>query len=427
MTSSQIVSAAHSEGESRGALRGVVAIDGPAAAGKSTTARGLALLSGAAYLDTGAIYRAVAWAVLRDGLSPEGGQVADLAGRLDIDISVDPSLGQQVTVDGERVEAQLRSRQVSEAVPSVASHPIVREAVHQIQRNVIARLVASRGGIVVEGRDIGTVVAPEAGLKVFLTASDDERALRRSRQEGVTTWNGIMAVRQALLRRDTRDRNRAVSPLAKAPDAVEVDTTSMTPAEVVDRLVSLADERGMLRLAAHPPVGPDGTPDDGPQETITSPATFRSLFRGHAAGVVVITADAGSGPVGFTATSLSSVSLHPPLVAFALSTSASSWETVSAATSVVVNFLSADQHEIARRFATSHVDRFAAPTSWSRLPSGEPVLDGVPAYLRAVPESRFEAGDHHLVVARAVEARIRRLHLPLIYHAGSYTTATTVL
>ena len=152
---------------------------------------------------------------------------------------------------------------------------------------------------------------------------------------------------------------------------------------------------------------------------------YRAVFRRYGAGVVVITADAGSGPAGFTATSLASVSLHPPMVSFALSTSASSWPTIAIADTVVGNFLAADQRPIAERFATSGIDRFAEPTCWSRLPGGEPVLDLASGHLRARIEHRHPTGDHHLVVAQVIDAATRH-HTPLIYHAGSYSTVTAL-
>ncbi|MFC0628204.1 flavin reductase family protein [Kribbella deserti] len=149
---------------------------------------------------------------------------------------------------------------------------------------------------------------------------------------------------------------------------------------------------------------------------------YRTVFRRHAAGVVVITADAGHGPVGFTATSLVSVSLLPPLVSFAISASASSWPTVNAANSLVINFLDATQTELAGRFATSGIDRFAEPTRWSRLASGEPVLDDVPSFLLGQVEHRFGVGDHHIIVARLATHTERREHEPLLYHDGRYAT-----
>ncbi|WUJ74077.1 flavin reductase family protein [Kribbella soli] len=162
---------------------------------------------------------------------------------------------------------------------------------------------------------------------------------------------------------------------------------------------------------------------DHAEERVVDGDVYRSVFRRHAAGVVVITADAGHGPAGFTATSLVSISLLPPLVSFAIATSASSWPTVSTANSLVINFLSADQHGIAGRFATSGIDRFAEPTNWSRLATGEPVLDEAPSYLRAQVEHRFAVGDHYLVVARLATHTERREHEPLLYHDGHYAKA----
>lgn len=162
---------------------------------------------------------------------------------------------------------------------------------------------------------------------------------------------------------------------------------------------------------------------DHSEERIVDADVYKSVFRRHAAGVVVITADSGHGPVGFTATSLVSVSLLPPLVSFAIATSASSWPTVSTANSLVINFLSADQDAIAGRFATSGIDRFAEPIRWSRLASGEPVLDDAPSYLRAQVEHRFAVGDHYLVVARLSTHTERREHESLLYHDGHYAKA----
>ncbi|MCD0443004.1 flavin reductase family protein [Glycomyces sp. A-F 0318] len=151
--------------------------------------------------------------------------------------------------------------------------------------------------------------------------------------------------------------------------------------------------------------------------------SFRSLFRAHPAGVTVICADAGEGPAGFTATSLTSVSLEPPLISFAIASSSSAWPTVRDTASLTVNFLSAGQHAIATRFATSGIDRFGGPTLWSRLASGEPVLDDAPAHLRAVVTDRIEAGDHHVVLALVVDAETGGSHEPLVYHAGGYCAA----
>ncbi|GAA0206760.1 flavin reductase family protein [Saccharothrix mutabilis subsp. mutabilis] len=151
-------------------------------------------------------------------------------------------------------------------------------------------------------------------------------------------------------------------------------------------------------------------------------SAFRAAFRRHPAGVVVITADAEHGPAGFTATSLTSVCAEPPLVSFGVSTGSSSWPHVRDARGVVVHFLGAHQEDLARRFATSGLDRFAAPTRWRRLAGGEPVLDGVAGWLRAEVESRLPVGDHHLVLARVVETALRDDVPPLLYHDGRYHT-----
>lgn len=162
-------------------------------------------------------------------------------------------------------------------------------------------------------------------------------------------------------------------------------------------------------------------PDQHEERTVDADV-FRTVFRRHAAGVVVITADAGHGPAGFTATSLVSVSLLPPLVSFSIATASSSWPTVQRAGSVVINFLDAGQQELAGRFATRGIDRFAEPTRWSRLRTGEPVLDDAPSYLRAHVEHRFAAGENHIVVARLAGHAERRDHAPLVYHDGQYVT-----
>lgn len=149
-------------------------------------------------------------------------------------------------------------------------------------------------------------------------------------------------------------------------------------------------------------------------------ALFRRAFRRHPAGVVVITADAGRGPVGFTATSLSSLSAEPALVSFGISATSSSWPHLELADSAVVHFLGAGHEDIARTFATSGIDRFAAPLRWRRLPTGEPLLDGAPGWLRITLEHRIPAGDAHLVVGRVEEAHLADDAEPLLYHDGAY-------
>ncbi|MGW4111059.1 flavin reductase family protein [Actinosynnema sp. NPDC004786] len=150
--------------------------------------------------------------------------------------------------------------------------------------------------------------------------------------------------------------------------------------------------------------------------------TLRRAFRRHPAGVVVITADDGRNPAGFTATSLTSVCAEPPLISFGVSTGSSSWPHVRDARSIVVNFLGAHQEEVARRFATSGIDRFAAPTRWSRLDGGEPVLDGTAGWLRAEVRTLIPVGDHHLVLALVTAGDLREGTAPLLYHDGRYRT-----
>jgi cytidylate kinase len=197
----------------------VVAIDGPAGAGKSTVARAVAERLGFTYLDTGAMYRAVALTTLRQGAAP-----AAVAARVQIDV------GDGVRVDGADVSAAIRTREVSEAASTAAADPSVRQALVEQQRRLLAE-----GDWVAEGRDIGTVVAPQAEVKVFLTADPVERARRRARELGADE----ATVLADMTLRDERDRTRAHSPLAAAADAVEVDTTGMSLDEVVERVAGL--------------------------------------------------------------------------------------------------------------------------------------------------------------------------------------------
>jgi cytidylate kinase len=208
----------------------LVAIDGPAGAGKSTVARALARELGFTYLDSGAMYRCVA---LRSLWEPEREQ-AELAREAKIELSGTPS-GEPgpVLLDGRDVSAKIRSPEVSEAASRVASDAAVRKALVTKQRELIAR-----GDWVAEGRDIGTVVAPDAELKVFLTADPHERARRRARELGAD----VETVLAEQVIRDERDRTRAHSPLQAAPDAVSVDTSGLDVAQVVDLIAALARE-----------------------------------------------------------------------------------------------------------------------------------------------------------------------------------------
>lgn len=210
--------------------RCVVAVDGPSGSGKSTVSRRLAARLRARYLDTGAMYRAVTWAVLTAGADPHDAEtVAKIAAEIDLEISTDPHR-QAVSVDGARVDREIRTADVTAAVSAVSAVPDVRRVLVARQRE----LVAAADRIVVEGRDIGTVVAPDADLKVFLTASAVERARRRSTE----TSADLGATAADLDRRDRLDSTRAVSPLQRAPDAVVLDTTELGIDEVVTRLAS---------------------------------------------------------------------------------------------------------------------------------------------------------------------------------------------
>jgi cytidylate kinase len=210
----------------------VIAIDGPAGAGKSTVARTLASKLGFTYLDSGAMYRCVALAALRRGADlDEAERMAALARSISISLE-----GGRVELDGEDVGAEIREPAVTEASSRVSIHPGVREAMVDRQRELIAT-----GRYVAEGRDIGTVVSPEAPLKVFLTAAPEERARRRAAQTGEDSAAVLAAQRE----RDERDETREHSALRAAADAVEIDTTGFAEAEVVARIAALAVERGL--------------------------------------------------------------------------------------------------------------------------------------------------------------------------------------
>ena len=199
----------------------VVAIDGPAGAGKSTVARATARALGFTYLDSGAMYRTVGLMTAR-----HGGPAADRAAELDIE------LGDRVIANGEDVSEAIRTPEVSEAASKVATDPAVREALVKKQRELL-----SSGDWVAEGRDIGTVVAPDAEVKVFLTASPEERARRRAEELGTDVETVLRD--QAI--RDAQDQERRHSPLKLAPGAVELDTGGLGVDEVVQRVVELVN------------------------------------------------------------------------------------------------------------------------------------------------------------------------------------------
>jgi cytidylate kinase len=213
----------------------IVAIDGPAAAGKSSVARGVARRMGFSYLDTGAMYRAVAVAVLEKGVvSDDADEVAQVVEAIELDVERD-----RVFLNGLDVSSRLRSAEVTAIVSTISAHPRVRSNMAARQR-----ALAHAKDVVVEGRDIGTVIAPDAEVKVFLTASLDERARRRCRQQGLSDDGDDCArIRAEIQRRDAADSSRAESPLVTAPDAVTIDTTAMDEAGAIDAVVGLIKQR----------------------------------------------------------------------------------------------------------------------------------------------------------------------------------------
>lgn len=231
-----------------GRLHGVVAMDGPSGTGKSTVSRRLAAACGAAYLDTGAMYRAVTLAVLRSGLegTDQAAEKVAVEAVNDLESVTDPS-APAIRLSGEDVESEIRGPAVTAAVSAVSAIPAVRAALVERQRALIAQALAERGGIVVEGRDIGSVVVPDAPLKVYLTASEEVRAARREAQDREA---GRIAEHAAVLadvrRRDQLDSTRKTSPLHAAPDALVLDTDHLSVDDVLRELLRLVEERGLV-------------------------------------------------------------------------------------------------------------------------------------------------------------------------------------
>ena len=210
----------------------VIAIDGPAGSGKSTIGRQLAAHLGLEYLDTGAMYRSVAFLAIQQGVDPEdASSVAALARAMELVVS-----DGNVRVNGIDASVEIRGPEVTRAVSVVAANPEVRTEMRARQR----LWALERGGGVIEGRDIGSVVFPDAVVKVFLTASPEERARRRAQEMTELEFDQVAS---DLARRDARDENRADSPLHAASDADVVDTTGLTIDEVVGRISALVDER----------------------------------------------------------------------------------------------------------------------------------------------------------------------------------------
>jgi cytidylate kinase len=217
----------------------VVAIDGPAGAGKSTVSKRLTSLLGYRLLDTGALYRSVALSAKRRGVSyDDAGALAAIAAGLVVNFQLD-GMTNRVFLSGEDVSAAIRTPEVSEGSSIVSAVPEVRAALLQLQREL-----AGKGGVVAEGRDVGTVVLPDAGAKFFLTASDEVRARRRVEELRAA---GIAAMYDETLaemrRRDERDSSRAAAPLVCAPDAIVVDSSVLAIDEVVDQMVQIVRER----------------------------------------------------------------------------------------------------------------------------------------------------------------------------------------
>lgn len=221
----------------------IVAIDGPAGTGKSSTSKAVAAALGLSYLDTGAQYRAITWWMITNGIDvADPVAIATAAAKPAILSGTDP-IDPTITVDGVDAAGPIRTPEVSAKVSAVSAIPEVRTALTDLQRSIAASAVT---GIVVEGRDIGTTVLPDADLKIFLTASPEARAARRS-GELKGAGSDVLATKEALLKRDAADSGRKTSPLAKADDALEVDTTELTLQQVIERVVTLVEQKRAAR------------------------------------------------------------------------------------------------------------------------------------------------------------------------------------
>ena len=217
----------------------VIAVDGPAGSGKSSAARGTARALSLRYLDTGAMYRALTWWLPAHELDVNSpATVAAQVGRPAIEVGTDPD-APAIRVDGRDVAGPIRTRQVSNAVSAVAAVPEVRRHLVAMQRRIIADALAAGAGIVAEGRDIGTVVAPDAPVKVFLTASEAARARRRAANLAADPAVTVAVTQSEQARRDRSDAPQT----ARAADAVEIDTTGLCLDDVISEIVALADRR----------------------------------------------------------------------------------------------------------------------------------------------------------------------------------------
>lgn len=219
---------------SDGTAEPVIAIDGPAGAGKSTVARSVAARLGFTYVDTGALYRALALAAIEDGVPPhDAAALAAVAERADIRLQ-----GDRVFLEDRDVTGRIRAADVTAGASTIAAHPAVRRSMLARQR-----ALAAAGGVVMEGRDIGSAVVPDADVKVFLTASLKERARRRWAEEP-STHTSLDEVIATIDARDRSDSTRRASPLVRAPDATLIDSTDRSIDEVVDAIVALVEGDG---------------------------------------------------------------------------------------------------------------------------------------------------------------------------------------
>jgi len=226
--------------------RPIIAIDGPSGSGKSSTSRGVAERLGLSYVDTGAMYRAMTWWMLAHGVDVDDPRaVAARCHEPVIELRVDP-IAPRVSVDGNDVSADIRAAEVADAVSRVAAVPEVRARLVASQRAMVDDAGAAGRGVVMEGRDIGTVVLPRADLKIYLTADADARAQRRASEDSERSGTGSITAAQANLQaRDALDSTRAVSPLQQASDAIAIDGTHLTLDEVIDAVIdALHRDRG---------------------------------------------------------------------------------------------------------------------------------------------------------------------------------------
>lgn len=219
--------------------KSVIAIDGPAGAGKSTISKMVAKQLKYIYIDTGAMYRAVAWRVLQEYKPPiSTEQIIASVQDIDIKLSYDDNQNLQVETNGTNVTTEIRTPQVTALVSQVAAVGQVREKMVELQRNM-----AKQGKILMDGRDIGTCVLPNADLKIYLTASADERANRRAKQMAQKGYNiDVEKIKTDIIARDEADMNREISPLKKADDAILLDTTDMTIDEVLKTIIKMVQD-----------------------------------------------------------------------------------------------------------------------------------------------------------------------------------------